>query len=146
MTPWTVAPLSMGFYRQEYWSGLPCPSPGKPPDPGTEPTFLMSLALQMVLFQRHWKASISYFSDPEIRSKMKRTGSLLTLSKYQGVRKQPFLTSLPGSYPFLINIMFLLSKNVQQYISQSIKDSAEHESFVYFPFLSLLRGNLFFRN
>ena len=37
--PWTVAhqaPLSMGFSRQEYWSGLPFPSPGDPPDPGTE--------------------------------------------------------------------------------------------------------------
>ena len=36
-TPWTVAgqaPLSMGFSRQEYWSGLPFPSPGDPPNPG----------------------------------------------------------------------------------------------------------------
>ena len=32
------APLSMGFPRQEYWSGLPFPSPGDLPDPGTEPT------------------------------------------------------------------------------------------------------------
>ena len=40
MTPWTAAhqsPLSMGFSRQEYWSGLPFPSPGDLPDPGTEP-------------------------------------------------------------------------------------------------------------
>ena len=40
MTPWTVAyqaPLSMGFSRQEYWSGLPFPSPGDLPDPGIEP-------------------------------------------------------------------------------------------------------------
>ena len=40
-TPWTVAdqaPLSMGFPRQEYWSGLPFPSPGDLPDPGIEPT------------------------------------------------------------------------------------------------------------
>ena len=39
-TPWTVAhqaPLSMGFSRQEYWSGLPFPSPGYLPDPGIEP-------------------------------------------------------------------------------------------------------------
>ena len=39
-TPWTVAyqvPLSMGFSRQEYWSGLPVPSPGKLPDPEVEP-------------------------------------------------------------------------------------------------------------
>ena len=39
-TPWTVncqAPLSMGFLRQEYWSGLPFPSPRDLPDPGIEP-------------------------------------------------------------------------------------------------------------
>ena len=39
-TPWTVtyqAPLSMRFSRQEYWSGLPFPSPGDLPDPGIEP-------------------------------------------------------------------------------------------------------------
>ena len=39
-TPWTVAyqsPLSMGFFRQEYWSGLPFPSPGNFSDPGSEP-------------------------------------------------------------------------------------------------------------
>ena len=39
-TPWTVAhqaPLSMGFPRQEYWSGLPFPPPGHLPNPGIEP-------------------------------------------------------------------------------------------------------------
>ena len=39
-TPWPVAcqaPLSMGFPRQEYWSGLPFPPPGDLPDPGIEP-------------------------------------------------------------------------------------------------------------
>ena len=39
-TPWTVAyqaPLSMGFSRQERWSGLPFPSPGDLPDPGIKP-------------------------------------------------------------------------------------------------------------
>ena len=39
-TPWTSAcqaPLSMGFPRQEYWSGLPCPPPGDLPDPGIKP-------------------------------------------------------------------------------------------------------------
>ena len=39
------APLSMGFSRQEYWSGLPFPSPGDLPDPGIEPVSLMSPAL-----------------------------------------------------------------------------------------------------
>ena len=39
-TPWTIAcqaSLSMGFSRKEYWSGLPCPTPGDLPDPGIEP-------------------------------------------------------------------------------------------------------------
>ena len=39
-TPWTVAcqaPLSMGFSRQDYWSGLPFPSPGDLPNPEIEP-------------------------------------------------------------------------------------------------------------
>ena len=39
-TLWTVArqaPLSMGFSRQEYWSGLPCLPPGDLPNPGIEP-------------------------------------------------------------------------------------------------------------
>ena len=40
VTPWTVtcqAPFSVGFSRQEYWSGLPFPSPRDLPDPGIEP-------------------------------------------------------------------------------------------------------------
>ena len=48
VTPWTIAhnaPLSMEFSRQEYWSGLPCPSPGDLPD---------SLLLS------HWEAPIVY--------------------------------------------------------------------------------------
>ena len=47
--PWTVAhqtPLTMGFSRQEYCSGLPCSSPGDLPDPGMEPASLASPALQ----------------------------------------------------------------------------------------------------
>ena len=47
-TPWTVAhqaPLSMGFSRQEYWSGSPFPSPGDLPDPGIQPTSPVSPAL-----------------------------------------------------------------------------------------------------
>ena len=44
-TLWTIAsqaPLSMGFPRQEYWCGLPYPSPGNLPDPGIEPESLTS--------------------------------------------------------------------------------------------------------
>ena len=44
------APLSMGFPRQEYWSGFPFPSPGDLPDPGIKPTYLESAALAVRLF------------------------------------------------------------------------------------------------
>ena len=49
---WTAAhqaPLSMGFSRQEYWRGLPLPSPGALPHPVTEPTSLSLL---------HWQGSL----------------------------------------------------------------------------------------
>ena len=48
VTPWTTArqtPLSMGFFRQEYWSGLPFPPPEDLPDPGIKPTSPASPAL-----------------------------------------------------------------------------------------------------
>ena len=40
-----LAPLSMEFSRKEYWSGLPCPSPGDLLDPGIKPTSLVSPTL-----------------------------------------------------------------------------------------------------
>ena len=52
-TPWTVAhqaPLSMGFSMQQYWSGLPFPSPGDLPDPETEPESSVSCIGRQVLY------------------------------------------------------------------------------------------------
>ena len=49
------APPSMGFPRQEYWSGAPFPSPGDLPDPGIEPTSSVVPALQVdSLPLSHW--------------------------------------------------------------------------------------------
>ena len=51
--PWTVAyraPLSIGFSRQEYWSGLPFPPPGDLSDPGIKPTCLVSCIGRWVLY------------------------------------------------------------------------------------------------
>ena len=56
-TPWTVvcqAPLSLGFSRQEYWSGLPFPSPRDLPNPGIEPMSLMSATLAGGFFTTEW--------------------------------------------------------------------------------------------
>ena len=52
-TLWTIvrqAPLSMGFSRQEHWSGLPRPPPGDLPDPGIKPESLMPPALAGEIF------------------------------------------------------------------------------------------------
>ena len=59
--PWTVvgqAPLSMGFSKQEYWSRLPRPPPGDPPDPGIEPVSLMFPVLTRVFCTTNatWKS------------------------------------------------------------------------------------------
>ena len=52
---------SMGFSRQEYWSGLPCPPAGNLPDPGIEPASLTSPSLARRFFSTSmtWEAQIS---------------------------------------------------------------------------------------
>ena len=67
VTPlWLHAPLSMGFSRQEYWGGLPCPPPGSLPYPGIEPMSLMSSALAGGFFTTSttWEAQFRYQNDP----------------------------------------------------------------------------------
>ena len=68
VTPLTVAgqaPLSMGFSRQEYWSGLPCPLPGYLPNPGIKPESSKSPALQTnSLLLSHWWSSIFHPMPP----------------------------------------------------------------------------------
>ena len=61
VTLWTVArqaPLSMGFSRQEHWSGLPRPPPGNLPEPGLKFAFLTShaLALKFFTISTTWEA------------------------------------------------------------------------------------------
>ena len=68
-TPWIVthqAPLSMGFSRQEYQSGLPGPSSGDLPDPGIEPTShcVSSIAGEFFTTSTTWEAyEIAVFVD-----------------------------------------------------------------------------------
>ena len=61
--PWTLvhqAPLTMGFSRQEYWSGQPYPSPGDLSDPGTEP---MSPALAGRVFTTESPGKFDFHHD-----------------------------------------------------------------------------------
>ena len=60
-TPWTAAcqvPLSMEFPRQEYWSGLPFPSPGVLPDPGIKPASPVSwqILYHRATTEAHWRS------------------------------------------------------------------------------------------
>ena len=68
VTPWTVAyqvPLSMGFSRQEYWSGLPCSPPGELPDSGIKPGSVTTPVLAGTFFTTSatWEAHIRYSKD-----------------------------------------------------------------------------------
>ena len=72
------APLSMGFSKQEYWSGLPCPSPGDLPNPGTEPASLMSSTLADGFFitSPTWEAQVTVlFHKLDTISKKYLTGN-----------------------------------------------------------------------
>ena len=69
MTLWTIvrqAPLSVGFSKHEYWSGLPCPSPGDLPNPGIKLASLMSPALPGRFFtiSATWEALSLLFPPP----------------------------------------------------------------------------------
>ena len=69
-TPWTIAhqaPLSMGFARQEYWSGLPFPSPGDRPNPGIDPRSpaLRADALTSEPPGKHYTVFVLYFLFPD---------------------------------------------------------------------------------
>ena len=66
-TAWTEdcqVPLSMGFSRQEYWSGLPCPPLGNLPDPGAEPGFLNVLEKEMATHSSTFAWKIPWTEEP----------------------------------------------------------------------------------
>ena len=77
-TPWTVAlqvPLSMGFPRQEDWSGQPSPSPGYLPDPGIEPT---SPALAGRFFTTEPRRKALQTTQGLVKEKLKHFPSFIT--------------------------------------------------------------------
>ena len=68
-TPWTVAcqaPLSKGFSKQKYWSGLPCPSPGDLPHPEMETVYLYISCIGRGFFitSATWEAQQYVWFDP----------------------------------------------------------------------------------
>ena len=82
--PWTVAhqaPLSLGFPRQEYWSGLPCPPPGDLPDPGIEPSSHTSPALAGGFFTTSttWKPSNILLAFIQVTVNISRIGIITVI-------------------------------------------------------------------
>ena len=103
MSPSTAArqaPLSRGFSRQEYWSGLPCPSPGDLPDPRGEPR---SPALQAD------SLLLNHQGSPKCSIKIQVPGSDL-----QGSRKSA-PTHLCFSFTFSAPVMFLDTSPAQDF-------------------------------
>ena len=69
--PWTVAyhaPPSMGFSKQEYWSGLPFPSPEDLPKPGIEPGSLAAPALLADSFPNEPPGKLNAYTYSEVNS------------------------------------------------------------------------------
>ena len=71
VTLWTIAcqvPLSMGFFRQEYWNGLPFPPAGDLPDPGIEPASPASTVLAGGFFTTRatWEAQYCVCVNPKL--------------------------------------------------------------------------------
>ena len=100
VTSWTVvhqAPLSMGFSRQEYWSGVPCPPPGDLPDPGLNPGLFHLL---------HWQADSLPLASPgkpkrELPGRNARFGSFRVFTEHSS----PQLT-----WDLSVRIAFLLHR------------------------------------
>ena len=97
-TPWTVtrqAPLSTRFSRQEYWSGLPCPSPGGPPHPATRHTSPVSPT---------WAGGASATEPPGLPPQAPLWLRALTLG-----HRQPDLQSVHPAVTSNPDLSFLLS-------------------------------------
>ena len=135
---WTVAhqaPLSMGFPRQEYWSGLPCPPPGDLPDPGIKRTSLMSSALAGVFF------TISTTWEVLRVLNLLKLGILKLMSSDSVMPSQP---SQPLSSPSLPTFNLSQHQDLFQWLNCShevakvLEFQLQHQSFQWTPRTDLL--------
>ena len=114
VNPWTVAcqaPLSMGFPRQRYWSGLPFPSPGDLPDSGIEPWRRSNLLhYRQILYQLSHQGSPSYYTVPFLLYSEKQIRGCQTLDVKQGVGKTPGKT---GWLEWWLPVSLHLSKLIE---------------------------------
>ena len=93
----------MGFSRQEYWSGLSCPPPGDPPDPGIKPG---SPALQ----------ADSLLSEPAGKS-ISPYVAVLTMERISNGK----ISVCEGELPFAVSLLLLVSKTVMTNLDSILK-------------------------
>ena len=108
------APLSVGFFRQEYWSGLPCPPPEDLPNPGIEPTSPACPALANGFFT----TSATWYSKQRVpglsladslpRKRWSRSSSCWALPSL-GVRALPSDLSILFNWGFCLLIFYTVS-------------------------------------
>ena len=107
MTSWTVArqaPLSVGFPRQEYWSGLPFPSPGDLPDPGIEPRS-PALWADSLPFEPPGKLACMYI----IRDRVRNWLTIIETEKSRPRRASSQISQVKGKNSFSLSLVPLRS-------------------------------------
>ena len=112
--PWTVAclaPRFMGFSRQEYWSGLPSPTPGDPPNPVIEPMSPVSPALAGGVFTTSTTREAHAYFKPPYSRKIKtfpQVSSLPTSAPYPIIHTDAQEIFIKKSYQFTLLLKTLL--------------------------------------
>ena len=135
-TPWTAAYQalpSMGFSRQEYWSGLPFPSPGDLPNPGIEPrspalqavTFLWATREAQLINSITQKVTFNFqlccgFSNTDFSLKDVNSWS------WSPLRQDYIINGLPSLSNFFISVSLFYSVELLSAIQQSGSDTCVH--------------------
>ena len=119
-TPWTVAhqaPLSLGFSRQEYWSGLQFLSPRDLPDPGIKPMSLASLALAGSFFTTEPPGKPVYYTLHRLKigcSKIQPSSPSLSEGKYSW-NKRTVLIKL--AYLYVRHLIITYNNSFRKFLS-----------------------------
>ena len=134
--PWIIpcqTPLSMGLPRQQYWSGLPCSSPGDLPDPGIKPAPLMSLALASGFFtpRATWEAQLknsSKHQNHKVKVDTFRELSSFELSfKFSSSFAEKLSCGLSQEiHDFNIFFMLIISKYVSLALTSTVNSRLIH--------------------
>ena len=128
------APLSMGLFRQEFWSGLPCPFPGDLPDPGVKPAIpkleadsLPIESLGKPIFKQYCKLNICYqcvnVSFPFLSQFTTTTQCLIAFSEIKSVGE---IKSL-GKESIMMILHIVICKAVRTKLHKSVKGQLLYE-------------------